>query len=123
MVELDAVIDHSPSEELIKDLAELRIRNLLCFRELEEYDRTGHFLYKHPLISSQVEYNSLIEMLKADPELFLDMYAKTKENITRYKSRLNSSKRTQEQKDKDKSNLHKHITRSKLLKEILKERV
>ena len=43
---LDADLDNNPNTKDIKELAELRIRNHDCFRELEALNETGDFVYK-----------------------------------------------------------------------------
>jgi hypothetical protein len=121
MVGIDKVIDEKPTTSLIKELAELRIRNLQAFRELEEYNNTGKFVNKHPLVKHFSIHEQLKEMLRDNPDTFLDEYHSTKENVKRYKSFLNRKDRDQAQKEKDKKNLKKHSEREALMKEILSE--
>ena len=45
MRELDAELDNKPTVEAVKRIVELRIRNILVFRELAEYNNKGVFLF------------------------------------------------------------------------------
>lgn len=119
MKALDAEIDNSPTKKKVKQLAELRIRNLQAFEELKSYHDNGRFLYKHPLIIHHSLRRQLEQQLKNDPEGFMEEYANCRDNIKRYKSYLNSSKRSSNQKKKDRENLNKHNERSIVFKEVL----
>lgn len=121
MREIDAVIDSKASKSLVKELAELRIRNLLCFRELEALNNTGKFLYKHPLIRNYSERVQLESMFREDPGRFLDEFSNARENVKRYSSFLKNKKRSQEQKEKDRQNLDKHKERKQLFIDITKQ--
>jgi hypothetical protein len=122
MVEIDKVIDQKPTITRIKELAELRIRNLQAFRELEEFNNTGKFVNKHPLVQHFSIHEQLKEMLRDNPTAFLKEYANTRENVKRYKSFLNRKDRDQAQKEKDTKNLKKHSEREALMESILNER-
>ncbi len=118
MKELDKELDSSPTPEKVKELAETRIRNLQAIRELENYNTKGQLLNKHPLLNTYSLKNELEQLLANNPAEFLEQYANTRENVKRYKSRLNSDKR----KDKieaDELNLKKHEERELLMKEVL----
>ncbi|WP_319502562.1 hypothetical protein [uncultured Draconibacterium sp.] len=121
MLEIDAVIDNKPTKALVKELAELRIRNLLCFRELEALNENGKFLYKHPLIRNYSERVKLETMFREDPDRFLDEFGNTRENVKRYTSFLKNKKRSPEQKEKDRQNLDKHKDRKQLFIDITKQ--
>ncbi|WP_372648252.1 hypothetical protein [Draconibacterium sp.] len=121
MREIDAIIDSNASKALVKELAELRIRNLLCFRELEALNNNGKFLYKHPLIRNYSERVQLETMFLEDPDRFLDEFANARENVKRYSSFLKNKKRTPEQKEKDRQNLDKHKDRKQLFIDITKQ--
>lgn len=122
MCEIDAIIDTKASKALVKELAELRIRNLLCFRELEALNNNGKFLYKHPLIRNYSERVQLETMFREDTDRFLDEFANTRENVKRYSSFLKNKKRSPEQKDKDRQNLDKHKDRKQLFIDITKQK-
>nr|WP_319266030.1 hypothetical protein [uncultured Draconibacterium sp.] len=121
MLEIDAVIDNKPSKALVKELAELRIRNLLCFRELEALNENGKFLYKHPLIRNYSERVKLETMFREDTDRFMDEFGNTRENVKRYSSFLKNKKRSPEQKEKDRQNLEKHKERKQLFIDITKQ--
>lgn len=55
MKQLDELLDKKPTRRAVVDMAELRIRNLLAFSELQTYNDTGMFRYKHPLIVHRSE--------------------------------------------------------------------
>lgn len=122
MKDIDAVIDNKPTIKLIKELATLKIENLDAFRELDSLNNTGDFLYKHPLIKHFSYRSELTELLKRDPEEYLNSYARAKENVKRYSSFVKSAKRTDEQKIKDKASLAKWISDCDIHKSILEEK-
>jgi len=121
MVEIDAIIDNKPTATRVQELAELRIRNIQAFRELQNYDNTGEFLNRHPLVAHFSTRIQLQQLLKDNPDSFLEEYANCRENVKRYRSFLKNKRRSAEQKDKDKINLKKHQDRESLMKEILSE--
>jgi hypothetical protein len=93
MVELDRLIDQEPSSDKVSGLAELRIRNLQCFSELQTYNDTGKFRLEHPLIRQYSIRYELQAMLKRNPEQFLEEYRNVSNNVARYKSFLNRDKK------------------------------
>lgn len=119
MIEIDTVIDDSPTAKMIKELAELRIRNLQAFHELEAFNKTGEFLNRHPLVAHYSTRVQLEQLLKDNPDTFLEEYANCRENVKRYRCFLNNKDRSKHQKGKDKINLKKHSEREILMKEIL----
>lgn len=100
-------------------MAELRIQNLQAFAELQSYNNTGKYLYKHPLIKNYSERVQLEEMFRNRSAEFLKQYSLTAENVKRYSSFTKSSKRTPEQKQKDKLNLKRHQEREQLMQKIM----
>lgn len=122
MVEIDKIIDQKPTKALVKELAVLRIRNLQAFRELKELNDNGRFLYKHPLIVHFSLRVQLQELYTRDPDEFMNEFARTKENVKRYNSFLNNKKRPAMQKQKDKTNLDKHLNREQVMKDIVKSK-
>lgn len=121
--EIDAVIDSDPTPELIKELAEKRIRNLDCFRELKSFNDTGKFKYVHPIIRMYSLRAELEAMLRKDPVRFTQEFAKTNYNVSRYRSYLKNKKYTKEQQEKHREQLDKHLEREKLMKEVLESGV
>ena len=115
---LDAELDTKPSPAKVRDMAESRIRNLLCFNELKSYNDTGKWLYQHPLIIHQSERQILLDLRKNNPQEFLKQYAATEANIKRYTSFLKNPKREDHHKT-DKINLARYLERSQIFKFIL----
>lgn len=122
MVEIDQVLDEKPAKALVKELAELRIRNLQAFRELKELNDHGKFRYEHPLICQFSLRQELITLYQTDQFEFMKDFARTQDNIRRYKSLLNRAKRTASEKERDAANLKKYQERESLMKEIVKSK-
>ena len=122
MVEIDKMIDNKPTKALVKELAESRIRNLQAFRELQEYNNTGKFLYVHPLIVHYSLRQELAKMLENNSNMFLQEYANCRENVKRYKSYYNNPKRPEEKKKRDKQNIKKHSEKLSIMEELMNER-
>jgi len=121
MREIDAVIDEKPTKKRVKDLVELRNRNLLAFEELQHFNDTGTFRYRHPLIIHYSLRAELLELKRKNPDEFLNQYANARDNVKRYSSFLNRKTRSKEQKEKDQENLKKHEDRTEVFKEVLQE--
>lgn len=122
MKAIDAVIDAEPTEQRIIDLAELRNRNLLAFKELQSYNDKGKFMNKHPLLTQHSLRTKYQELLTKNPAEFLTEYTNTANNVSRYSSFLNNDKRTPEQKEKDLKNLGKHKELEAVMREVLEEK-
>ncbi|MCD6345996.1 MAG: hypothetical protein J7L96_01110 [Bacteroidales bacterium] len=122
MQQLDVELDEDPTEEGISQLAELRIRNLLCFKELQSFNDSGNFLLEHPLVSHYSLREELQRMLSGNPERFLDEFYKTKGNVARYRSYLNKKKSGKHEKERWQDQLKKHVEREAIMKELLTER-
>ncbi len=75
---IDRLLDTLPTEDLVEELAELRIRNLLCFEELEAFNNTGKFVFKHPLVQQYSLHATLTDLLRNDPDKFLKEYRNTR---------------------------------------------
>lgn len=118
---LEKELDENPTPSAIIEMAELSVRHLLCFRELEAFNNTGKFLYKHPLILKNTERSRLIELLKRDPKLFLDEYGNVRNNVSRYQSFLNKKKVNPSERDKWQKQLDKHAEKLDLMSQILNE--
>lgn len=121
MRELDAKLDNKPTVEAVKRIVELRIRNILVFRELAEYNNKGVFLFKHPLIRQYTVRMELINLLRKKPDAFLEEYGNCKNNVARYSSYLNRKNKSQSQEEKWKENLKRHEERLELITSILKD--
>lgn len=121
MVEIDSVIDDKPTAKRVAGLVELRNRNLLAFEELQAYNDTGIFNYRHPLIIHFSLRNELLNLRKNNPDKFLEEYALTRDNVKRYKSFINNKSRSAAKKEKDKENLKKHQLKESVFKEVFNE--
>lgn len=115
---LDSELDTKPTARAVKLLADLRIRNLLAFRELQMFNDTGKWLYQHPLIKHQSERAQLLALKQNDPEEFLKQYAACNHNIKRYSSYIKNKDR-ESSRAKDKKNLRRHQDKALLFKSIL----
>jgi len=121
MYELDKELEKNPEPHDIIEMAELGIRNRLCFIELESFNKTGKFLYKHPLIKKDSLRTELMNMIRRDPKEFLDEYKNVSNNITRYQSFMNKKKAKPEEKNKWQKQLEKHTEKLSLMTEITQQ--
>lgn len=115
---LDSALDTKPTAKTVLRMAELRNQNLLCFQELQSFNATGKWLYKHPLIGNQSERIQLQTLRKNDPAEFLRQYSATEGNIARYKSFLKNPKR-EDKRTTDRLHLQSHCERAAIFKSIL----
>ena len=120
MKQLDEVLEKKPTPAAIAEMAEVRIRNLQAFAELQAFNDTGKFLCKHPLLFGRSEIAQLIKLLKADPTEFLRQHKNMLDNIKRYKSYLKRSDR-RDRRQQDKENLERHQERERLFKMVLQQ--
>lgn len=118
MKQLDEQLDKKPTIQAVIDMAELRIRNLLAFEELQSFNDTGKFRYKHPFIAHQSERAQLEELLRKDPQEFLRRHKNVLDNIRRYESYLKRADRDS-RRTQDKDNLRRHREREAIFKAIL----
>ena len=116
--QLDEQLDKSPTVRSVIEMAETRIRNLQAFAELQHYNDTGVFLFRHPLIVHRSEHAMLEKTLKEDPAEFLRLHKCCLDNIKRYESYLKRDDRKGRRKQ-DKESLRRHRTRSDLFKTII----
>lgn len=120
MKQLDEQLDKNPTEEAVKELAELRIRNLQAFGELQSFNDTGKFKYIHPLLSSKSELSKLIDLFRRDPAEFLHQHKLTIDNVRRYRSYLKRSDRKDRRKT-DREYLDRHQERERLFRLVLEQ--
>lgn len=120
MKQLDEVLEKKPTPAAIAEMAEVRIRNLQAFAELQAFNDTGKFLCKHPLLFGRSEIAQLIKLLKADPTEFLRQHKNMLDNIKRYKSYLKRSDR-RDRRQQDKENLERHRERERLFRIVLEQ--
>lgn len=115
---LDDELEKSPTDKKVARMAELRIRNLLCFSELQSFNDTGMWKNKHPFIVHQSERARLEELKRRDPEAFLRKYANCSYNIKRYNSFLKSNTRS-DRRESDKKNLNRYQELETIFKDII----
>ena len=120
MKQLDEQLETKPTAQAVADMAELRIRNLQAYAELQSFNDTGKFICKHPLLFGRSEIAQLIKLLKADPAEFLRQHKNVLDNIKRYRAYLKRTERKDRRKQ-DKQNLEKHQERERLFKMILEQ--
>ena len=120
MKQLDEVLEKKPTPAAIAEMAEVRIRNLQAFAELQSFNDKGKFLCKHPILYGRSEIAQLIRLLKADPIEFLRQHKNMLDNIKRYKSYLKRSDR-RDRRQQDKENLERHRERERLFRIVLEQ--
>lgn len=111
-------LDSKPTKNKVMQMVDTRIQNLLCFKELKNYNDTGKWLFVHPLLQYRSDYTHINDLRRRDPQEFLRQYALTESNIKRYSSYLKSPTREDKRKA-DKINLKAHEDRAKIYKTIL----
>ncbi|ATV33968.1 hypothetical protein CUC00_08495 [Prevotella intermedia] len=120
MKQLDELLEKERNAQAVADMAELRIRNLQAFAELQSFNDTGKFLCKHPLLFGRSEIAELMKLLKADPAEFLRRHKNVLDNIKRYRSYIKRTDRKNRRAD-DLKNLERHREREKLFKMVLEQ--
>lgn len=120
MTQLDEQLDREPTEAAVKEMAELRIRNLQAFDELRSFNDTGKFRNEHPLLSSRSEFSKLLDLFRRDPAEFLHQHKLTEDNVKRYKSYLKRKDR-KDRRTADREALARHQERQRLFKLVLEE--
>lgn len=120
MKQLDEVLDKNPTAQAVAEMAELRIRNLQAFAELQSFNDTGKFLCKHPILFGRSEIAQLIKLLRTDPAEFLRQHKNVLDNIKRYRSYLKRSDR-KDKRTADRKNLERHQERERLFKMVLEQ--
>ena len=120
MKQLDELLEKERNAQAVADMAELRIRNLQAFAELQSFNDTGKFLCKHPLLFGRSEIAELMKLLKTDPAEFLRQHKNVLDNIKRYRSYIKRTDRKNRRAD-DLKNLERHREREKLFKMVLEQ--
>ena len=120
MKQLDELLEKERNAQAVADMAELRIRNLQAFAELQSFNDTGKFLCKHPLLFGRSEIAELMKLLKGDPAEFLRQHKNVLDNIKRYKSFVKRKDR-KEKREADKRNLEKYQEKERLFKMVLEQ--
>ncbi len=120
MKQLDKQLEESPTPEAVAALAELRIRNLQAFAELQSFNDTGKFLFKHPILFGRSEFSELLHLFKTDPAEFLRKHKNVLDNIRRYKAYLKRDER-KAQRPSDKKHLSRYEEKERLFKMIIEQ--
>ncbi len=120
MKQFDKLLEESPTPEAVAAMAELRIRNLQAFAELQSFNDTGKFLCKHPILFGRSEFSKLQHLLKTNPAEFLRKHKNVLDNIRRYKSYLKRDDR-RALRQSDKEHLAKHQERERLFKMVIEQ--
>ena len=97
---LDNKLDHRPTVTAVRDMAEQRIRNLLCFKELKSLNDTGKFVYEHPLIECMSERMELEKLFRTNPSEFLHRYKSAASSLRRYESYVKKKREGHEVDDR-----------------------
>lgn len=120
MKQLDEQLDKNPTKSAVREMAELRIRNLQAFAELQSFNDTGNFLYKHPLIVHQSERAQLEELMRKNPAEFLHRYKNCTDSIRRYESYLKREDR-KPRRAQDKEHLLRYRSKADIFKSLLEK--
>ena len=121
MRQLDEQLEKDPTEAAVREMAELRIRNLQAFAELRSFNDNGTFLCEHPLLEGRSEIAELRSLLRRDPSEFLRQHRTALDNIKRYKGYLKRSDR-KDHRQRDRERLSRHEKREQLFRLVLEER-
>ncbi|MBI9052472.1 MAG: hypothetical protein JEY96_01560 [Bacteroidales bacterium] len=123
MIEADQALDQDPnSYENIKKLVENDIRNKLGFKELQNFNDTGNFLWKHTILKDHKIRDELTRLKKKYPEKFLNEYVNADKNITRYQSKINNEKfKSEDEKLQFENHIQKYKDKKVLMIDLLNE--
>ena len=115
---LDTELDNSPTENSVRGMAELRIRNLLCYRELKARDDGGKYENIRPFLVRREEVAELRRLWNSDREEFMREYTNCRTNARRYRALLKRDNIADPEKEKYMTLLMKHQERELIFKEI-----
>ncbi len=119
MQQLDIILDENPTAEAVANMAETRIRNLQCFRELESLNNYGKFIGNHPLLQDYSERKKYKNLYVSSKEDFLSEFSKIDGYIKRYNSYLNNKKADKRKRDNWQKHLHKYQSLKQIFIEIM----
>lgn len=109
MKALNEVIDEHPEKS--GQMVANDNSNHLAFLELSNYEKTGTFLYMHPVLKDYKQENELDALRKADPTRFMQEMVNAEKSITRYNSLIKNKKYKSDEELKnwqEKINFYKH---------------
>ncbi len=120
MNELDKQLEKQPTPEAVAMMAELRIRNLQAFAELQSLNDKGKFLCQHPLLFARSELAELQRLFRQNPAEFLRQHKNVLDNIRRYRSYLKRTDRKDRRKQ-DQELLDHHQQRERLFQMVIEQ--
>lgn len=91
MKALDPILDTANDKQL-SDFITDDDRNNLAFLELSHFEKTGEFLYVHPILKGKARQNELEILRKTNPVEFTSQMVNAQKSIERYTSRINQQK-------------------------------
>ena len=106
---------------VLQEIINLEIRREMCFQELEQFNKKGKFLGKHPFIAQKTEREQVLEMLRNDPERYFTERKKIEDNISRYSSQINGKSSSEAVRERAKASLERYQARLQLYKDIFRE--
>lgn len=116
---LDERLDTNPTDSDVKEMAELRIQNLLCFRELQSLNDRGVFLNEHPYLKNKAAYEELLALWNSDRDRFIRQYENCRNNIRRYTGRMNRIGASEKEIEEARFHKIRHEQRAAIFKKIL----
>ena len=122
MQEIDLIIDDQP--DYAEELVRLDIRNQEAHAELQSYNDTKQFIYKHTIAENfrykQTQQDELYKLLYKDPDKFMGEITNPLQNIRRIKSDLNKEKyKNQEERIAWMRNLDKARNKYEVMKNLI----
>lgn len=121
MKQLDERLDNNPTKSEVRQMAELRIRNLQAFAELQSLNDTGKFLYTHPLVACKSERATLEQLFRCNPGEFLRKHKNCLDNIRRYSAYIKRPERLDKRKS-DKEHLAVYRQQELLFQSIIESK-
>ena len=119
MAQLDEQLEEKATERAVAEMAELRIRNLLAFDELQSLNDTACFRCKHPLVAHKSKRAQLEQLLRDNPTEFLRKNKNCLDSIRRYESYLKRADR-KDRRTTDRNHLREQQEIKALFEAILK---
>ncbi len=120
MKQLDKQLEEAPTPEAVRQMAELRIRNLQAFAELQSFNDHGKFLCKHPVLHGRSEFSELQRLLRTDPADFLRKHKNVLDNIRRYQSFIKRDDR-KDRRQSDREHLDRYEAKEQLFKMVIEQ--
>lgn len=119
---IDQLLDKDPTLDNIRQMVSDDERNRLAFLELEHYQKTGTFLFKHPILSKHNLTNELEALRKASPSRFMKEMVNADKNITRYRSLINNNKfKSEEERLGWEDHIHAMSMKLDIMKELISQ--